>query len=135
MDLTVVFHPPQLGRRIQAGKLVSPEKDPPSGGRACVSLHRKVCARAPDHPPGATYYAQIVGGSTGAPGRHRHAGANPAWFHRMPAHGGHHGDFWGGGGGLTASAPYTKKKDVSPVDWFEDVQLAHSVCNTHFLQE
>jgi hypothetical protein len=31
MNLTVVFHPP-LGGRIWAGKLVSPEKDPPSGG-------------------------------------------------------------------------------------------------------
>jgi hypothetical protein len=47
----------------------------------------------------------------------------------------HTGDTMETFGGITASAPYTKKKDVSPVDWFEDVQLAHSVCNTHFLQE
>jgi hypothetical protein len=32
MNLTVVFHPPPLGGRIWAGKLVSPGKDPPSGG-------------------------------------------------------------------------------------------------------
>jgi hypothetical protein len=68
MDLVVVFHPPQPGRRIQIWKLVSPEKGPPSGGRACASLHGKVCARALDRPPGAAYYAETVGGSAGAPG-------------------------------------------------------------------
>jgi hypothetical protein len=36
--------------------------------------------------------------------------------------GGDHGDFWG----VTASAPYTKKKDISPVALLEDVRLAHS---------
>jgi hypothetical protein len=38
--------------------------------------------------------------------------------------GGDHGDFWGGG--ITASAPYTKKKGISPVALLEDVRLAHS---------
>jgi hypothetical protein len=68
MDLAVVFHPPQLGRHTQAGKLVSPEKDPPNKGRDCASLHGKVCARAPDRPLGAAYYVQTAGGSAGAPG-------------------------------------------------------------------
>jgi hypothetical protein len=36
--------------------------------------------------------------------------------------GGDHGNFWG----ITASAPYTKKKDFSPVAWLEDVRLGHS---------
>jgi hypothetical protein len=60
MDLAVVFHLPLPGGRIQAGKLVSPRKDPPSRGRACVGLLGKVCTGAPDRPPGATYYAQTA---------------------------------------------------------------------------
>jgi hypothetical protein len=28
--------------------------------------------------------------------------------------------------GITVSALYTKKKGVSPMDWLEDVRLAHS---------
>jgi hypothetical protein len=32
MDLAVVFHLPPIGGRIQAGKLVSPKKDPPNEG-------------------------------------------------------------------------------------------------------
>jgi hypothetical protein len=73
---------------------VSPGKDPLSGGRACLCLHECVCAGAPDHPPGATYYAQTTGDSTEAPdgtvhfrellaifacrrGRYHHARASP----------------------------------------------------------
>jgi hypothetical protein len=99
-----VFHPPQLGRRIQAGKLVSPRKDPPSWGRACASLHGKVCARTPDRSSGVAYYAQTATGSIGVPdntvhfgemlaiffrrqGRHHHAGAGPTRLRRMPEHG------------------------------------------------
>jgi hypothetical protein len=110
MDLVVVFHPPLPGGRIEASKLVSPGKDPPSVGRACASLHKKVCARAPDHPPGAAYYTQITGGRAKAPGstvhfeeliaiffhrqgRHHHAGVGPARLCYMPEHrGGDHGD-------------------------------------------
>jgi hypothetical protein len=57
MDLAVVFHLPPPDVRIWADKLVLPKKDPPSGGRACVGLHRKVCVEAPDHPLGVAYYA------------------------------------------------------------------------------
>jgi hypothetical protein len=32
MDLVVVFHPPKPGKRIQADKLMSLKKDPPSCG-------------------------------------------------------------------------------------------------------
>jgi hypothetical protein len=72
MDLAVVFHPPLPGERVQDGKLESPRNDPPSGGgggeRACASLHRKVCARAPDRSPGGTYIIQTTGGSAETPG-------------------------------------------------------------------
>jgi hypothetical protein len=74
-------------------------------GRACASHHKKVCAGAPGHPPGATYYTQTAGGSTGVlgdtvhfreliaipfrrQGQHHHVGAGPTQLHRMPAHGG-----------------------------------------------
>jgi hypothetical protein len=104
MDFAVVFHPSQPGGRIQADKFVSPGKDPPIEVRAYASLHRKVCARVPDHPPGAAYYAQTAGGSVGAPGgtvhfrellpiffcregRHHHAEAGPAQLRHMPADG------------------------------------------------
>jgi hypothetical protein len=40
MDLAVVFHPPQSGRRIQVSKIVSPRKDPPSRGELVVALER-----------------------------------------------------------------------------------------------
>jgi hypothetical protein len=143
MDLVVVFHPPQPGRRIQVDKLVSPGKDPPSGGRACASLHKKVCTRAPDHPPGAAYYAQTTCGWVVAPGstmhfvelialffhqqgRHHQVGAGPAWLHRMPAHGGW-GDTMVTSRGIIASAPCTTKKGISLVAWLEDVWLAHSL--------
>jgi hypothetical protein len=43
-------------------------KDPPSWGRACTSLHWKVCVGALDCPPGAAYYSQTTGGSAEAPG-------------------------------------------------------------------
>jgi hypothetical protein len=59
MDLVVVFHLPPPGGRIQAGKLVLAGKDPPNGGRACVDLLGKVCARAPDRPLGAVYYPLV----------------------------------------------------------------------------
>jgi hypothetical protein len=100
-----VFHPPLPGGRIQANKLVSPGKDPPSGGwgRACIGLLRKVCTRALDRPLGAAYSAKIAGDSTGAPdgtmhfgellaiffcrpGPHHRARADLAWLHRMPRH-------------------------------------------------
>jgi hypothetical protein len=129
MDLAVVFHPPPPGGHIQAGKLVSLSKDAPSGGggRACSSLHEKVCAIAPDRPPGAAYYAQTTGDSTEAlggtvhfreliaiffhrQGRHHHTRAGPARLHRMLAHG---GETMVTFGGTTALAPYTKKKGVS----------------------
>jgi hypothetical protein len=101
----VPFHPPPPGGCIQAGKLVSPGKDPPSGGRACLSLHRKVCIGAPDHLLGTAYYVQTAGGSAGAPGstmhfrellaifvhrqdRHHHAGAGPTRLRHMLEHGG-----------------------------------------------
>jgi hypothetical protein len=101
MDLVVVFHPPQPGGRIQADKLVSSRKDPPSGGRACASLHGKVCVRPSDRPPEVAYYAQTTGGSAGVPGgtvhfgkllamlfrRHHHARASPARLCHMPKHG------------------------------------------------
>jgi hypothetical protein len=67
MDLIVVFHLPPPSRRIQTKKLVLPEKDPPSGGRACVGLLRKVCVRAPDRPLRAIYYAQTASDSARAP--------------------------------------------------------------------
>jgi hypothetical protein len=112
MDLVVVFHLPPPGGRIQAGKLVLLEKDPTSGGRACAELLEKVCAGAPDRPLGAAYYEQTASDSVGVPsgtmhfgqllailfhrrGRHHHIRADPAWLHRMPGHGGDHGDFWG----------------------------------------
>jgi hypothetical protein len=99
----VVFHPPPPGGRIQDGKLVSPRKDPPSGGSACAGLLGKVCAGEPDCSSGATYYAQTTGDSTGAPGgamhfgellailfhrpgQHNRAEAGPVWLHRMPEH-------------------------------------------------
>jgi hypothetical protein len=68
MDLAVVFHLPPSGGRIQVGRLVLPGKDSSNGGRACVGLLGKVCARAPDRPSGATYYTQTVGDSIEAPG-------------------------------------------------------------------
>jgi hypothetical protein len=40
MDLAVVFHPPQPGRRIQADKLMSPRKDPPSKGEELVQAFK-----------------------------------------------------------------------------------------------
>jgi hypothetical protein len=84
IDLAVVFHPLPSGGHIQAGKLVSPRKDPPCGGRACASLHRKVCARALDRPPGAAYYAQTASGSTEAPGGTMHFGELiTIFFHRQ----------------------------------------------------
>jgi hypothetical protein len=46
MDLAVVFHPPPPGGRIQAGKHVSPKKDPPSGGELVHAFSRKY---APEH--------------------------------------------------------------------------------------
>jgi hypothetical protein len=57
---------------MQASKLVSPGKDPPSGGRACLDLHGKVCARSPDRPPGVAYYTQTASGSAGVPGGTMH---------------------------------------------------------------
>jgi hypothetical protein len=100
-----VFHPPPPGGHIQAGKLVAPRKDPPSGGRACTCLLEKVCAIALDRPPVTAYYAQTAGDSIGAPGgivhfkellailfrqpgRYHHAKAGPVWLRRMPGHGG-----------------------------------------------
>jgi hypothetical protein len=68
MDLVVVFHLPPPGGCIQAGKLVLPEKDPPSGGRVCAGLLEKVCVRALNCPLGAIYYAQTTGDSIGASG-------------------------------------------------------------------
>jgi hypothetical protein len=41
MDLAVVFHPPQPGGRIQADKLMSHRKDPPSGGELVQAFMRK----------------------------------------------------------------------------------------------
>jgi hypothetical protein len=41
MDLVVVFHPLYPGERIQVGKLVSPEKDPPSGGELVCAFTGK----------------------------------------------------------------------------------------------
>jgi hypothetical protein len=128
MNLAVVFHPPLPGGRIQAGKLGSPEKDPPSRGRAFVCLLGKVCAREVDRPPGATYYAQTTGDSVGAPGttmhfielhdilfrqpgRHHRTRAGPAWLRRMV---GHRGETMVTSGGIIVSAPYTKKKGISP---------------------
>jgi hypothetical protein len=63
MDFTLVFNLPPPGRRIQAGKLVLPRKDPPSRGRACAGFLGKACAGAPDRPPQAAYYAQIASDS------------------------------------------------------------------------
>jgi hypothetical protein len=82
MDLAVVFHPPQPARCIQASKPVSPKKDPPSGGRACASLHGKVCAGAPYHPPRVAYYTQTAGGSAEAPDSTVHFGELLAIFVR-----------------------------------------------------
>jgi hypothetical protein len=67
MDLALVFHPPLPGGRIQASKLVSPEKDPPNGARAYAGLLGKVCVVALDRPPKASYYARTTGDSTRAP--------------------------------------------------------------------
>jgi hypothetical protein len=100
-----VFHPPPPGGLIQAGKLVSLRKDPPSGGRAYAGLLGKVCAEALDPPPGVAYYAQTIGDSAEAPdgtmhfrellailfhrpGRHHRAEASPVRLCRMPGHGG-----------------------------------------------
>jgi hypothetical protein len=140
MDLVVVFYLPPPGRHIQAGKLVLPRKDPPSGGRACAGRQTCVTQKGPsqqggelvqtlpNHPLGAAYYAQTASDSTRAPsgtvhfgellailfprpGRHHHVVASSVLLHHMPEHG-------GGGtvtsGGIIASAPYTKKKVVSP---------------------
>jgi hypothetical protein len=104
-DLAMVFHPPPPGERIQAGKLVLPRKDPPSGRRAYAGLLGKVCVGAPDCPPGAANYTQTIGDSARAPsgtvhfgellailfcrpGQHHRARAGPARIHRMPEHGG-----------------------------------------------
>jgi hypothetical protein len=154
MDLVVVFYLPPPGRHIQAGKLVLPRKDPPSGGRACAGRQTCVTQKGPsqqggelvqtlpNHPLGAAYYAQTASDSTRAPsgtvhfgellailirqqGQHHHARVGPARLRHMPEHGG------GGGtmvisGGTTSSAPKTKKKDVSPMAWLEDVRFTHS---------
>jgi hypothetical protein len=101
MDLAVVFHLPPPGGCIQAGKLVSPKKNPPSGRRARSSLHGKVCTRAPDHhsteaPGGTVHFRELIAIFFHRQGRPHHAEANPMRFHRMTAHeggGGDHGDF------------------------------------------
>jgi hypothetical protein len=111
MDLVVVFHLPLPGGCIQAGKLVLPGKDPPSGGRVCAGLLEKVCVRAPNCPLGAIYYPQTTGDSIGASGgtvyfrellfidngRHHHVGVGTTRLHHMPGHGGggEHDDSWG----------------------------------------
>jgi hypothetical protein len=46
MDLAMVFYLPQPGGRIQAGKLVSPGKDPHSGGELVQAFTTKF---APEH--------------------------------------------------------------------------------------
>jgi hypothetical protein len=74
MNLALVFHPPLLAGRIHASKLVSPRKDPLNKERACVGLLGKVCIEALDRLPGATYYAQTAGDSTGALGGTVHFG-------------------------------------------------------------
>jgi hypothetical protein len=135
--LALVFHPPPLGGRIQAGKLVSPRKDPPSGGRACAGLHKKVCVIALDHRP--TMHKPLVIASVCLAVPCISDSCLPSrfvdevdiitpelglWgFVICLDTGGDHGDFWG----VIASAPYTKKKGVSPMALFEDVRLAHSV--------
>jgi hypothetical protein len=81
------------------------QKGPSQWGRACADLLGKVCAGAPNHPPGAAYYALTTRDSARMPsdtlhfrellailfhrqGRHHHVGAGPSQLHRMPEHGG-----------------------------------------------